>query len=83
MGITPPVVIRFLASIHVSTFYFRGADKDRMKLINMLKFLLLAYFCQVLATWGVREAVDHAPQIRDFNLAERQPVYLALYSDSP
>ena len=56
------VVTSLLVSIHVSTFYFKGADKDRMILIRLLKCPLLAYFCSILASWGVREAADHTSQ---------------------
>ena len=56
------VVSSFLASIHVSTFYFKGADKGRMMLIECPKCPLLTYFCLILPLWGVRKAADHTSQ---------------------
>ena len=56
------MITGFLASIHVSTFYFKGADKGRMMLIECPKCPLLTYFCPILLPRGVREAADHTPQ---------------------
>ena len=56
------MIAGFLASVHVSTFYFKGADKGRMMLIKLLKCPLLTYFCLILLPWGVREAADHTAQ---------------------
>ena len=51
----------FSASIHVSTFYFKGADKGRIMLIGCPKCPLLAYFDLVLVLWGVREYLTARP----------------------
>ena len=58
----PLMIAGFLASIHVSTFYFKGADKGRMMLTKLPKCPLLAYFCPILASWGMREDSEHTSQ---------------------
>ena len=60
---------RFLALIHVSTFYFKGADKGRMMLTKLPKCPLLAYFCPILASWGMREDAEHTSQQGPFKNA--------------
>ena len=58
----PLVITSLLMSIHVSTFYFNGAVKGRLMLIECPKYLLSACFCPILAPWGVREDADHTAQ---------------------
>ena len=63
------MIAGFLASIHVSTFDFQGADKDTIMLMKLPKYPLLAYFDLILPPWDVREA---ARNCREKGMSERR-----------